>query len=198
MNLLMVYARQSMIKGSKTKIQEYIKLVKANPKKYSMLLQRVNQLIGEGINISLQGKNGNTLLHTAVSLESERLLTMYLKLGVKPDLANDAGDAPIHKAIMKGNLKLVKLLVEHGADINCPREMEQTPLHLAVINGNMQIVEYLVDKGADFMIIDEINNFPIDYAIDERDINIINYFLKRQTVDEKRAEQIKAIMNGED
>ena len=110
-----------MVKGNKTKVQEYIKLVRANPKKYSMLQTRINQLVSEGVNISIQGKNGNTLLHTAVSLESERLLLMFLKLGVNPNVANDSGDAPIHKAIMKGNLKLVKLLLDYGADINLPR-----------------------------------------------------------------------------
>lgn len=187
-----------MAKGNRKLINEYMGLVKANVKKYALIQQRSNKLISEGVDISTQGNGGNTLLHLAVSLENEKLLTLFLKLGVKVNLANDIWDAPIHKAVSKGNLKLVKLLLDYGADINCPREQEQTPLHLAVICGNIKMVKFLVEAGADLELLDEIDNLPIDYAIDEQDEEVIRYFLSKQKVDEKRLEKISTIMDCEE
>lgn len=183
-----------MAKGSKKIMVDFMKSIKDNPLRYYYIQSRLKALAADGIDLSTQGNGGNTLLHLAVSLESKRLLKMFINANVRLDLANDNGETPLHKAITKGNEEMIKILIKSGCDINCPREMEQTPLHLAVICGRIDIVRLLVDSGADIMVLDEMNNLPIDYAIDESDTQLIKYFLTKQRIDEKRLERISKVL----
>ena len=61
-----------MAKGNKKLINEYMNLVKSDCKKYSFLQTRLSKLISDGVDVSTLGTGGNTLLHLAVSLESEK------------------------------------------------------------------------------------------------------------------------------
>lgn len=179
-----------MASGSRKKMIEFMKLVKSESQKYSYIQTRLNQLINEGVDQSTQDYGGNTLLHLAVSLRNEKLLTIFLKMGVRVNLANDNGETPLHKAIIKDDIKAVNLLIKHGADLNATCEMEQTGIHIATIAGNIQMVKCLVESGADYMQLDESNNQPIDLAIDELDEELVKYFLSKQVVDEKRLRMI--------
>ena len=183
-----------MAKGNKKIMIDFMKSIKDDPSRYYYIQSHLKKIVNDGVDVSTQGKNGNTLLHLAVSLENKRLLTIFIKAKVLLDLANDNGETPLHKAVSKGNSELIKILIKNGCDINAPREMEQTPLHLAVICGRMEIVKLLVDSGADIMVADEMNNLPIDYAIDESDVELIKYFLTKQIIDEKRLERISKVL----
>lgn len=184
-------------KTNRTLMIEYMKSIKDNQNRYYYLQTNLKKLIENGVDVSTQGNNGNTLLHLAINLDNIKLLKLFIKYGVRLNLANEQGDTPLHRAINKGRIEMVKVLIKNGADVNAMCEFDQTPLHLCCKNGKIDIAKYLIENGADYLLGDEEQLLPIDYAIDEKDIKIINYFRTFQSLDEDRLNLINDIIRGD-
>lgn len=101
------------------------------------------QLANEQIEYSMDG------FVKAVELGNERAVSIFLKIGVKPDERDQLGATPLIKAAMLNRKSVVTMLLDAGADANATNAQGLTPLHWAAFKGFADVVALLLAKGAD-------------------------------------------------
>jgi ankyrin repeat protein len=94
--------------------------------------------------ISLEARQGCTLLHIAAELKDLPITELLLKRGATVDAANAQGLTPLHVAARVGSLEIAKLLVNRGAKIDAADKSHYTPLHYACADGKTDMAQCLV------------------------------------------------------
>jgi len=114
---------------------------------YNIFLQH------EVFNNSLNPKNMNDVLLTAVRHEELSLVKYALDKGANIHFRNDEA---LIRASGYRNLKIIKYLIEHGADIHAQNDLAF--VHACSCSErdlNVNTIEYLVEKGANFRVSDD-------------------------------------------
>jgi ankyrin repeat protein len=88
------------------------------------------------------------LLHMGAEPGRSDIAEALLRLGVGPDLRDEAGKTPLHKAAASCSFA-VGVFLEAGADPNARDAEGNTPLHYAAGAGCIYAVELLLKHGAD-------------------------------------------------
>ena len=116
----------------------------------------VYELVQNGADLTLKGKNNYTPLHYAIGAENIEVI----KLLICKDNINqqdDKGCAPIHLAIQqKANncIDIIELLIKNNANIEIADDTGKTPLHYAYIFTNIAAIYYLISQNADRNAVD--------------------------------------------
>ncbi|CAG8020081.1 unnamed protein product [Penicillium salamii] len=94
---------------------------------------------------------GRTLLHQAVILNSEEIVSVLLAHVADVKARDNDGRTPLHVAAALGHARVGRLLLMHGAAVTVSMADGHglTAMHLAVQNGHASTVEALVECGAD-------------------------------------------------
>lgn len=163
------------MKNKKYYLNEIKREIKNQPTSITKIKKLVNEMIVDKIDINSKTYNGRTLLHYAVKYNQKRLIRLFIKMGLNPEVCDDDYNTPLHLAVIKNKYQIIQELIKAGANVNATGEFEQTPLHLAVSCNNLEIIKLLLRSGADSNLVDEQNLKPIDYAIDEKNEKIISY-----------------------
>lgn len=158
-------------------LNEIKREIKNQPCSITKIKKLIHEMIDNNISINSKTYNGRTLLHYAVKYNQKRLIRLFIKLGINPEICDDDYNTPLHLAIIKNKYQIVQELLKCSVNVNSTGEFEQTPLHLAVSYNNLEIVKLLLKSGADYNIVDEQNLRPIDYAMDDKNQKIINYII---------------------
>ena len=119
--------------------------------------------------INSKFKEGNTVLHIAVSNTKYNMCELLLDLGADIEAQNSKGRTPLHIAVLNSNKALTDLLLSYDADINCVDNKQYTPLFYATILGNKEIIEMLLLHNADISLKNIYNETCFD-VISKRDI----------------------------
>ncbi len=105
-----------------------------------LVSDKIKTLIGNGANVKKQFKNGDTLLHRAVTpnLSSRgqqanlsELISWLIDAAVDPNSRASDNSTPLHRAVESCNQDLINCLLDKGADVNVQDNKGITPLHLA-------------------------------------------------------------------
>ncbi len=176
---------RAMTEGSDDAIDAYVKALGAQadydtlsekgetPLQHAVrrgLERSINKLLAAGADVTAQGSDGQSALHTAL-LENKHgiglILTQALQnRGVNPDILRDKnGDNPLHIAARMDANTIAEKLIECGADIHQPNEDGDTPLHIAARHENFSMLSLLVDKGAKVLVPNKKGETPIDIVI---------------------------------
>lgn len=108
-------------------------------------------------------QKSNNPLNRACSQNKFELVSLLIKMGIRPDARNLRDNStPLHTATKRGYKDIISLLLTHGADVNAyisdrshPYESvhypqsDSTPLHTASEQGDTDIMELLIAHGAD-------------------------------------------------
>ena len=92
-------------------------------------IETIRILLKYGADVSYRNKEGQTLLHSAVSRGREDIVDLLLKHGADINAKDKYGYTPLHWAVSSKNKQMVKLLVARGADINARNLQGRTPLY---------------------------------------------------------------------
>jgi len=128
------------------------------------------------ITAGFSGKNGDSLLHTAVHSNNSKMVTRVLA-NIKDaqrkdyiDQINDySGQTPLLTAVALNDYDIIELLVESGANINAQDRDGNTVLHFAVENQSPELVEYLIDNGVDVRIENNKGEKSFDFILPNRE-----------------------------
>jgi ankyrin repeat protein len=91
--------------------------------------QKMRLLIAAGADITVRGKTGATLLHTAAARDRDDLAEVLIESGADVDARDAARWTPLHVAAERRHSAVAELLLDNGADVNA-RAGGRTPLNL--------------------------------------------------------------------
>ncbi|ARE67249.1 SWPV2-ORF030 [Shearwaterpox virus] len=104
-------------------------------------------------------------IHAAASIMSQRILKLFLKMGVNINVVNRYGKTPLHISALYSKVRNIRKLLRKGADINAIDDDGITPLMCAVKGNKLTNVKFLLENGADVNIKDISYNTALIYAI---------------------------------
>lgn len=111
-----------------------------NANKKEIFEEKLEYLLANGLEVTTQQAEGNTLLHLAVDKESTFLVKKAIELKTKINQKNDEGLTPLHLAAMKAReVDVIKVLLANGANKNIRTEFNESAFDLA--NENEAIKE---------------------------------------------------------
>ena len=96
----------------------------------------------------LRGKDGPSMLVTAIRAQDENVLRDLLQIGVNPNSKDDDETPALNIAASLGNEQIVNLLLDNGANIDGVSKYEATALVDASDRGSLAVVRLLLDRGA--------------------------------------------------
>lgn len=113
-------------------------------------LATIRKLLHNGADINSCTKEGDTVLHYAVSRRGgEDVFQFLLDNGANINARNKLGETPLHKAVGSWrSARTIDLLIKRGAKLELRSWNAQTPLHIAVQNQNAGLTRFLLSKGA--------------------------------------------------
>ena len=111
-------------------------------------IEKVIELINQGIDINMVNEYGQNPLSEACRLGSFSIVKLLIEKGAIVNPLDNNANIPLSEACKLGSFSIVELLLANGADINKTDHFGSTPLIAAVQYGNSQIVSYLINNGA--------------------------------------------------
>jgi ankyrin repeat protein len=127
-------------------------------------------------------KNGDFLLHRAVSLGSLVACKYLLKRDIPATCPGSRGATPLHYAAQKGYEAIMEILLQATGTNHSPINANgMTPLHVAAGEGQLEIVNMLIDKGADTGAQDKFGRLPLHYAAGTDQIDVIRCLVGRNS-----------------
>ena len=151
--------------------------------------QHIEFLVKNGAKLSINSKNGNTLMHWFaedthyVRIKSnvkKRLgenLDYLKKRGLDINAKNNWGNTPLHTSAHNSMYMAdtIELFIEKGAQVNARNKKEQTPLHYALgsdenysSGDKYERIKVLIDSGADVGAEDKVGSTTLHYAMKGR------------------------------
>ena len=143
------------------------------------------------ISVDIKDRQGNDLMHYAISKKSEDFFNLLLEYGM-PEI--DAwGNTLLHIVAKEGFKGGILPLLEKGMDVNIQNRMGFTALHYATISGDIESVELLMSNGS---IVEEKNNqgfSPMHFAIERHHFDIVRLFIKAGVEIDECLEKFKGV-----
>ena len=115
----------------------------------------LQNIIDHGADVNVTNNENQTALLLACEDGNENAITVLLKAGADPNIADADGDICLHDAVRRDNSKeVIQAIIDHGADVNATNRDNCTALMFACHKGNEEIINILLKAGADPSIAD--------------------------------------------
>lgn len=99
------------------------------------------------------------------------------RMGMDPNIKDNAGYTPLHEACSRGHLEIARLLLQFGANHSETAFSGIRPLHEAIENGHAEIVRLLLSFGADPCLATYSGQLPISLAEDKEMEEFLHAYL---------------------
>jgi Zn-dependent protease with chaperone function len=137
-------------------------------------LNKMNELLLDGVDLDTQDHDGWTALHWAVEDSNIDASKAILEAGANPNIEDYYGGVPLMTAAGDGNIEMLKLLLQAGVNIDHQDYDGWTPLMYAVSSGQIQTVQALLEAGANTEIKDHSDSTALMHAIIQGNQEIID------------------------
>ncbi|TMW69792.1 hypothetical protein Poli38472_001948 [Pythium oligandrum] len=95
-------------------------------------VKTVEKLLAYGVDTTISGEDGSTVLHRACSQDAPEVIKLLLEHGVDPNVRDVSGNTPLHIAALEERSAVVQVLGQRGADVHARNEEGFTPLTMCV------------------------------------------------------------------
>lgn len=128
-------------------------------------LNKVIQLLDQGININAVSENQETALILATMNDDIDTVNWLLKHGASVNLTDAADRSALYYAAVQGNLSIAEQLLAGGAQLQSSSRLNKTPLMAAVHNNHVEVARLLIDAGSDVNQQDHSGWSALFYAV---------------------------------
>lgn len=111
-------------------------------------VERVKELLNDGIYIDIQDMDGWTPLMWAAQDGNVEIINILIEAGADPNMIDYYEETALIKAIYSNNIEAINALISQGADPNTTDSSGWTPLMYAATNGEIEPVKVLLEAGA--------------------------------------------------
>ncbi len=141
-------------------------------------LNKLRQLLSEGIDVDEEDERGWTALHMAAAYgrpESAKLLIDEYDAEI--NLAEDTyGATALHLAAWQGHIEIVKVLLEQNASVNAQDGKGNTPLH---VTSSESIAEILVNYNTSIRAVNKEKLLPLQSSAKAGNIKVFKFLLPK-------------------
>ncbi len=150
--------------------QKQLELIDAN-------LDKVKELLAQGIDVNVQDMNGKTALMNAVLRQNKDVVAMLINANANVNSQDRFGNSALIYATIEqpqrtGSAALlpvvykdiVQMLIKAKADVNVHDQDKMTPLMHAIQRRDKDLVQIFLNAGADINAQDQRGNTPLIYA----------------------------------
>jgi ankyrin repeat protein len=108
-------------------------------------------LVDNNIDLNMQDKNGQTILHYVAEYNQLKLAKAALARGAKLSITDKHGNEPLWTAVFndKGRndrVEIIKLFLEYGANVDHKNKVDKSPRDIVMIAGYNNL-KPLIDKS---------------------------------------------------
>lgn len=134
--------------------------------------------------VNKKDRNGQTLLHYAVTHRSVRVMRYLLTKTPNLEEKEENGYTPLGylvRTCMSSDddyrvMSIAVLLIEAGANVNTINPYGYTPLHWAARYGDVLLVQEFVKRGANVVVENDHGSTPLHLAVMNGNWNVVIYF----------------------
>jgi len=158
---------------------------------FKMAIEKGSEFLSwftDNINIMTKDDSGDSLLHIAISMDSDiDTIKLLLVKGIPLNQKNLSGDTPFIIALKRQNVEISKLLLDSGADLFIENKEKNTPMSIALAQPWKDNSWLLTDNFLKAK--DHAGNTPLHWAVNAEkldaalslitlgaDINVMNNF----------------------
>ncbi|SFJ75047.1 ankyrin repeat domain-containing protein [Thermoflavimicrobium dichotomicum] len=142
----------------------------------------VEFLLEQGVDVNHQDRDGNSALHVAAALGSEKLVQLLLSAGADVNLENEYEETPLFEAVKNGHISIISLLLKYGGTPNKLNHVLDAPLHISVEAYNEKAIECLLKHGTDPNILGDCKRTPLHIATEAGNKKIISLLLEHGAI----------------
>lgn len=136
----------------------------------------ISLLLSNGANIDERCMLGKTVLHEAVSLGDEAIVSLLLERGANPNIEDERGSTPV---LYCRDVDILYRLIESNIDINVCDDQESTLLHLSIMSKNVDMIRALLDNNVGLNSRDVYGRTPLMYAVWKIMPDMVSLLLER-------------------
>src|SRR6056297_2446330 len=144
-------------------------------------IELAQMLMDAGGEIKHADEDGNTLFHTAASINSNKNIDFLLSKGLDINAKNNDGETPLHIAAEKGYDSVVEQMINNGAYLFAVDNNNYMPMHIHVFvyESDEEKVGWLLSKGVDVNM-NQIEGrlAPIHLAAGYGDLEMVSFLHK--------------------
>jgi hypothetical protein len=153
-------------------------------------VERIDAIVGEGVNVNAKGKEGISVLFYAMSGESLDGFRRLLERGANPNQQADDGDSVVSVAAARQESEALKLAIVHGGNPNLHTpvppstpnvtytDFTPTPIFNAIRGRNPENAKILIKAGADLSARDSFGNTPLIEAASSGSFEVMYVLLE--------------------
>ena len=141
--------------------------------------QRVQTLLGEGVDVNAPRADGVTALVWAAHWDDVGTVELLLSAGADANAADDHGVTPLMRACENASVEIVRGLLDAGANANAAQTSGMTALMLAAGTGDRDVVRALIAHGADVNAVTRNSGVtPLMWAVEAPHPDIVHVLLE--------------------
>ena len=126
----------------------------------------IRTILDHGGDVNITNKQKQTVLLLACKTRNLDIITVILKDGADPNIADDDGDTCLHNAVKIGCSKeVLQAIIERSTDVNISNKNNQTTLLLACKMRNTEATNVLLNAGANPNFVDIYGNTCLHHAL---------------------------------
>lgn len=93
-------------------------------------LEKIKELLNEGVDINFQDEEGRSALHMACDREHLNIVEFLLQNNANINIQDNEGNTPLHYACICCYEDIIKLLLQYSPNLDIKNDDEETPYDL--------------------------------------------------------------------